>query len=220
MDVLTTAYRAAQPTTAPPPGPSDDSPTDATCARCGQPTHDRIRTTNVISKLFTAFDSWADPTSRYLCPVCSWGYRHPPLREGPHHVTKGTLTALNRPGVVDVLSSGRLPNEHALVVPLRPGRKHLLPEATWGQVTTDHAQLTWTADDALRLTVLARLRGRGFGSRLLTQQAPAYHVLARLPRRQHAAVLDDWDALQPWRTRTPWLDLAIYATTPTQEATT
>jgi hypothetical protein len=36
-------------------------------------------------------------------------------------------------------------------VPLRPGRKHLLPTATWGHVTVDDAQLPWSTTDTARL---------------------------------------------------------------------
>lgn len=208
MDVLTAAYAASGN-----PAPTSDLPAGP-CARCGTHSDQLTRTTQVVSKLFTAFDGWHDATGRGMCPPCAWAHTAPELRQHPHLVTtRGETRRLTRPDLGKQLLAGPLPGDQALVVPLRPGRKHLLPEATWGHVTTDDARLPWAAGDVTRLEALLRLRGHGFGSRMLTDPAPPWPVFSRLTPATWPAVLADWDALKPWRTRRPWLDLALHATT-------
>lgn len=207
MDVLTAAY-AASGTSAP------ETTTSARCARCGITSDQLTRTTQVVSKLFTAFDGWHDATGRGMCPACTWAHTAPELRQHPHLVTTaGTARQLTRTELEHQLLAGPMPSHQALVVPLRPGRKHLLPEASWGHVTTDDARLPWTAGDITRLEALLRLRAAGFGSRMLTADAPPWPVFGRLTPEQWPPVLADWATLAPWRLRRPWLALALHATT-------
>jgi len=98
-----------------------------------------------------------------------------------------------------------------VVVPLRPGRKHLLATAQWGRVTTDDATLTWTSADADRLAVMATLRDQGFGPRMLLTAAPAWPVLVKLASRQRLLTQQQWPLLAPWRRARPWFDLAVHA---------
>jgi hypothetical protein len=83
----------------------------------------------------------------------------------PRSVTPGVLTSVG--------------TDTAVVVPLRPGRKHLLPDARWDTATVDDAQLIWTSVDAHRLAVMRRLRAHGFSESMLCDDSPAY--LAGLP---------------------------------------
>lgn len=206
MNVLTAAYAASGT-----PAPTPDLA--GRCARCGTHSDQLTRTTQVVSKLFTAFDGWQDPTGRGICPPCAWAHTAPQLRQHPHLVTAGALEQLTRPALEQLLLAGPLTGRQALVVPLRPGRKHLLPEATWGHVTTDAARLPWTAGDVTRLEAVLRLRAAGFGSRMLAADAPPWPVFSRIAPDLWTQVLTDWEALAPWRTRRPWLDLALHATT-------
>lgn len=209
MHVLECAWRAASATT------NAGSAVDqlvGSCARCDvraklTPTRD------VISKVFTAFDSWVNPSGAGLCPICTWGYTTPELRAHPLLISQDqTMVRLTRPVLTALLTAGPLAANLAVIVPLHPGRKHLLPDATWGRLTLDDIQLPWTAAAAARTTATVRLRGRGFGSRMLTQPAPPWPALHRRPASEWAAILDDWSQLEPWRPRSPWLDLALYAT--------
>jgi hypothetical protein len=128
---------------------------------------------------------------------------------GLTHPTLAVLTALLQ---------AALPPAAAVALPLKPGRKHVLPGAQWGRVATGDACLPWTGQDAHRLKVMLRLRDDGFGSRMLAAPAPPFPVLRRLPRRRQVAVLQDWAALEAWRARRPWLDLAARLTAPHQVA--
>lgn len=188
-----------------------------TCARCAAGSVEITRVTGAISKLFTAFDGWHYPTLPGLCHACAWAYRTPCLRRSPHLVSAATgqLAEIAASKVTSVLAGGPLAHTTALVVPLRPGRKHLLPEARWGAITTDHATIPWSRADAGRMTALQRLRDHGFGTRMLTQPAPTWQVLRRQPLPQWAHIVDDWRRLDPWRQRRPWLALALHITTPT-----
>lgn len=205
MDVLLAAWQACGRPQALPPT------TDGTCARCSS-LADLVATRAVVSKVFTGYDQWRNPSGAGLCPACTWGYRTAELRTAAHLVTADPpcLQQLD-PDQLGALLSEPLAPTVAAVVPLRPGRKHLFPNAVWGRVTVDDTQLPWTAGDVDRLAAMRRLRAMGFGSRMLTQPAPAWTVIRRLPKSWTDQVLEDWTALDPWRARPAWFDLAVQA---------
>lgn len=193
------------------------------CARCSASTRELVAVAAVVSRSFTGYDRWADPTGRGLCGACTWGYSTTALRALPHLVRRNPaeLSLCSRAQVVEVLKAGSLAAGVALVVPLRPGRKHLLPDAVWGRVAVDDAHLSWSGADADRLAVVQRLRRLGFGSRMLTAPAPPFALLERLPRAQWSEVMAAWARLELWRTAvSPWLSLALHVTVPTTRETT
>lgn len=174
-------------------------------------------TRDVVSATFTGYDGWQRPAGEALCPACTWGYTGAGLRASAHLVEGHPpgLAALTRAGLLALLLAGMVPGDRAVVVPLRPGRKHLLPVARWGMVTLDNTWVRWGAGDAGRLSTMLWLRSLGFGSRQLLSPAPAYPVLARHPAGMVRAVLAAWAALDVWRTGdNPWLALAVHASTP------
>lgn len=210
MNVLATAHTAARRRTQ---LSAAVSAVDAgTCARCATNSVELSPTRTVVSKSFTGFDGWANPAGPGLCPSCTWAYRTPALRQLPHEITTyPSCRALTRPRLRALLAHP-LPPTTAVVVPLRPGRKHLLPNAQWGRVTTDDATLTWTTGDTTRLEAMATLRTQGFGPRMLLAHTPAWPVLSKLTPRQRLRTQQHWVQLAPWRRARPWFDLAIHAT--------
>jgi hypothetical protein len=209
VDVVSAAWAAAgRPQPHPSPGRT------APCARCARPGA-LTPVTEVVSRKFTGWDGWADLASPGLCPPCTWAYRTKELRTSPAIITAAPLR-LEQPALACVarILAARLPARTAVLVPLHPGRKHLLPSASWGTITTGEATFGWTAGDADRLQALTRLRHDGFGTRMLARPAPAYAVLRRLADTRRGPALDDWTALRPWRERRPWLTLALCLTTP------
>jgi hypothetical protein len=213
MDVLTAAWTAAG-------APTSPSSIHGPCARCGRQAS-LTATRAVVSKVFTSFDIWVHPAGAGVCPSCAWGYRTPDLRSSAHLVTRSpkyALSNLTRPAVLEVLTSGRLNVDTALVVPLKPGRKHLIPDAVWGQITLDDVHLPWTTADTDRLQVVADLRSRGFGTRMLEEPAPPWPILRRQPHADWILVMAAWVQLDPWRTpASPWLALALHITVPFKE---
>lgn len=209
MDVLTAAWVAAgRPC---PPRPVEGA-VRARCARCAAQS-DLVPTRRVVSKVFTAFDGWADPSGFGLCPACCWAYGSTALRQSAHLVSQAPHVGTLAPDEVFALLAARpLDPTHALTVPLRPGRKHLMPRSRWGQVTLDDVAVPWQLSDARRLRTVACLRGLGFGSRMLAEPAPAWSVLRRQPRDQWAQIGADWASLQQWRPASPWLLLALHLT--------
>ena len=184
------------------------------CARCGR-SAELTPARKAVSKSFTGYEDWVDPSGHGLCPTCCWAYSTDALRLSAHLVTSDpiALVALTRTEVGERLRHGALAAGYALVVPLRPGRKHLMPSAAWGRVTIDAAQLPWTTADAARLRTVARLRDLGFGTRMLAEAAPAFTQLRRLPYEQWPQVLAWWSELTQWRTPdSPWLALALHVT--------
>lgn len=209
MDVVGAAWRAAG-------APVSSLPvsTHGLCARCGSAAP-LVATRRVVSEVFTGFDEWASPTGFGLCPACVWGYRHSRLREVAHLVAARALKELTLPQVGRLLTEA-VPPGVAVVVPLRPGRQHLLPKAAWGMVTTEQGGLSWTAADGYRLGVLRRLRAAGVGSRMFAEQTPPWNVLRRLPAARQQEVMADWAVLAPWRDSVAWLDLAVRVTVPVE----
>lgn len=209
QDVVWVAYTAAEGV------PETATPTDraAGCARCGRATTEMTPAGKVVSRRFTGFESWTNLSGRCLCAVCVWVYRHKPPRTDAHIVTRGpmTLRAAN-PALLHQVFSAPVDANTAVIVPLRPGRKHLLPDARWGQVTVDDTSLAWTAADAARLEVLRRLRACGFSERMLRDDSPAYPVLRRVAAEQWPQVFDDWNHLAPWRHADPWWQVGLRAT--------
>lgn len=207
MDVLTAAFRAAQP-------PPSQGVRRGVCARCAARDVELLATRSVVSKVFTAYDGWADPSGAGMCPACSWAYTTPVLRRRPHLITAAPQLMPLSPLRLRAVLKTSVPADVAVVVPLRPGRKHLLPTAQWGRITVDDACLTWSLTDAHRLGVMIRLRDLGFGSKMLAAPAPAWSVLRRLTPRHRATAHQMWPALEPWRRSRLWFDLATTASAP------
>lgn len=212
MNVLTAAWTATGAPVAPhAPGVA------GACARCAE-VGDLVSVRGVISKTFTGFDDWVDPNGPGVCSACAWGYSTPALRVAPHLIVRdpAAIQELSRVEVGLLLQRGGLEPGLAVVVPLRPGRKHVLPAAEWGRVSIEDAQLPWRDRDAGLLQLVVDLRDRGFGTRMLIEPAPPFQVLQTLPRCQWAQVMRLWNRLAPWRTPdNPWLALALRVTTPT-----
>lgn len=186
------------------------------CSRCGR-AGELVPVRSAISKAFTAFDGWSNPNGAGLCQACAWSYATPRLRSAIHliHRHPAKLEPLTKPQARSLLGRGRLDPAAAVVIPLRPGRKHLLPTAEWGQVCVDDARLPWTDQHAQLLDLVEKLRELGFGSRMLTEPAPPFQVMRALPRDRWAWVLQAWEALAVWRPPdNPWLPLAVHLTTP------
>lgn len=207
MDVTTAAWMAAG-------CPRLRNPGRGSCARCARPEL-AAAVRDVVSGNFTGWDDWINPASAGLCGSCAWAYREPCLRLLPTLV-RAAGPDLIHPGPQDLAGLLRqpVPPGAALIIPLRPGRKHLLPAARWSRISIDDGPLPWGPADAARLQAMQRLRQAGFGTRMLAAPAPAYPVLRRLPSAARAAVLADWDLLRDWRQRPPWLHLAAYVTLP------
>lgn len=210
MTVLTTAWRAVG-------APSRaDIVVSGICARCGC-SAELSPARAVVSKSFTGFEGWLDPSGHGLCAACCWAYSTDALRLSAHVVTADppALTTLTRTQVGELLGRGPVGVGCAVVVPLRPGRKHLMHAAVWSRVTIDDAQLPWGARDAARLRIMAQLRDLGFGTRMLTGTAPPFPTLRKLPADQWARVVQMWAELDPWRiSDSPWLALALHVTIP------
>ena len=82
MDVLTAAWVGAGS-----PTPHATSLT-GDCSHCGS-RDQLVAVRAVVSKQFTGFDGWANPSGRGVCPGCAWGYATAELRAGAHPPTRG-----------------------------------------------------------------------------------------------------------------------------------
>lgn len=180
------------------------------CARCDT-AGPVVRADQVLSDKWTGWGSWLTADRPQLCMACAWAYRDPRHRRGALLVTRTpTARRLDPAGLAAQLSVA-LPVDHAVALPLRANRKHVLPVAVWGAVTVDDVPVPWSARDAHRFTVTRKLRGWGFGSATLGCTVPDYRVLRRLPAGERLQVLALWPVLDPWRPVSPWLAAASLA---------
>ena len=195
---------------------SDPTPTDlpqmgGICGRCGKHRPGTVPTSAVLSRSFSSYDGWRARHTNRLCSACAWAYTHPPLRQIPHQVTTaGTFTPLTGGQLWQALQRP-LPASTALVVPLRPNRRHLIAEAIWGCVTTDAGPLPWSTPHCDLLGLIARLDEFGVSPHQVSRSTapPATLVKAAL---HHPEALCLWEAIEPWRVhRHPWLALAAHA---------
>ncbi|MFF1945988.1 hypothetical protein ACFVWF_28030 [Rhodococcus qingshengii] len=90
--------------------------------------------------------------------LCVWAYRHLPLRSCAHIVTADPPTMLEAtPEQLRKVLARPLPAGLAVTVPAPLWRKHLLPDARWGQINVDGVNIAWRAEDARRLEVMCVL---------------------------------------------------------------
>ena len=185
---------------------------NAGCARCRKQTAVMTPVGQVVSRRFTGYEGWRDPGASRLCAVCVWMYRHRPLRHEAWIVTRDPQAMrVASPEVLRTILSSLIESDPALLVPLVPGRKHILPQAHWGVVTTDDTALRWTQEDAIRLDALDRLRSAGFSEAAVAAAAPAFAALRAVPRPLWQGVFDDWAAIAPWRSARPWMEVGLRA---------
>ncbi|MGV9868213.1 hypothetical protein [Rhodococcus koreensis] len=182
------------------------------CARCAASPVPVEAVTTVVSRTFTGYDCWKAPAEGGLCAACAWAYRHPDLRRRMHVVTtRPAMRAVTAADLRRILLRPLEPDT-AVVVPLRPGRKHILPHARWGSVAVEDTSLPWTGRDVAAAAAMRRLRALGFGARMLAEPAAPYPVLAQVAPRRWPAVFADWDRLAPYRRIGQWWELVLRAT--------
>lgn len=184
------------------------------CARCLAETA-LVPAAQVVSNKFTGRPDWADPHGHGLCPACTWAYRTLELRRRPMLVdSREHLATQLEPGdLYQLLAAGPLPQHLAIALPLG-GRKHVLPQATWGRICADGALIPWSREDSGRLVVVADLRAAGVPATKLAHDAPPWSVARSMPPGEIAALLERWQAVEPWRRRKLWLDVAVAVTHP------
>lgn len=184
------------------------------CARCLQEGSNHVSVTAVAGENFTGFSDWLGSPAGGLCASCAWVYRTPALRNTAHLITADppSLKPLNPADLYACLLAGAPTTEEAITVPLRPGRKHVLPAAQWGLVAVDDVVIQWTSIDGHRLQLLAELRERGATSVQLRESTPPWSLIKNSTPPHRSVLLATWAALEPWRNRGPWMDLALLAT--------
>ena len=196
-------------------------PGDARCARCAADGVAATPTTAVVSRSFTGYDGWAAPAEAGLCGACAWMYRAGQWRSRMHVVRSAPTptVAVVSPRGLQRLLSHPLPNDAAVVAPLRPGRKHVLPHAQWGTVAVDDGNLAWQEADVAALTAMNRLRLLGFGAAALSDPAPPWRALRGVPDTRWSSVLADWKFLERRHGFPMWWDLALRASAPSARST-
>lgn len=209
VDVVRAAFVAAG---SPVSAAACDGP--ACCARCGLAVHTSVPVTATVSRTFTGFDGWVDPHGARLCVACGWMYRSPSLRSSMHLVTQRPDLEILSPQRLGEILTRAVPSHWAVVVPLRPGRKHVLPQTQWGRVAVDDAALRWGEHETVTLAAMRRLRESGFRVRALLKPYPDVTELQRVPRSEWVGVIEDWCRLTEWRRAPLWWAVGVRATTP------
>ncbi len=191
------------------------------CASCGNRSIPLSPAHTVVSRKFTAADTWAYG-GHMLCAACAWSYTTARLRRSVYRIDQHppSLVDVDRATLGKRLASTPLPTASAVVIPVR-GRRHILPTAQWGHVCTDDTQLRWDDDAVTLMRTLRRLRTR-IRARALHESVPPLAALrATASTTEHRDLWRDWQSLDPWRARNDsWWDAAIALSTPDAQPTT
>lgn len=187
------------------------------CARCGA-FEQLVDVRKVVSRKFTAYDGWVAPGGAGICHACTWAYRSPLLRSVAHEVRQSPelLTPLDRTRLGTVLS-GPVPADMAVIVPLRPGRKHLISDAEWGCVTSEYGSVPWDEAAAQCVRTVHHLRRMGFSCSEIQQSALPWRKAATMTNTDLLEGMELWSSLDRWRQRPAWLEIALH-TTPAEVA--
>ena len=162
-----------------------------------------VRVRDVVSDGFTGWDlltqSEGEPS---WCSACEWAHSEVNLRLYPWLIINGFVGQGAPKDLLRALSRPLAPNE-AVIVPVAR-KKHLVPAARWGVLTTDDGCYPWGAVEVTRLQALGRLRTLGFSEKAVTEEAPRFDVLKTLKPSEQIEVFAFWLELASWR-RTPLL---------------
>lgn len=184
------------------------------CARCLRHGTNHAPVTAIAGENFTGFTGWLGSPAGGICPACAWAYRNSSLRNAAHLITTqpAGLWLLPVPGLYARLLGGPIAPYEALTVPLRPGRKHVLPEAQWGMVLVDDTAIQWTPVDTHRLQLISNLRDSGATPTQLRAPTPPWTLVKNASPATRSRLMAQWQAIDPWSTRRPWMDVALLAT--------
>ena len=105
-----------------------------------------------------------------------------------------------------------VPPEIAVTLPLA-GKKHLLPQAEWGTVSSDSGGLPWTEEAAALTILVASLREAGVKETEFIEPVPPYRIVAATLTDTNAtlSLMTHWEELRTWQ-GTPHLVVSIRAT--------
>lgn len=169
------------------------------CARCKQ-TGYLTPLSAVISHNFTGWEG-INPAADGMCQPCAWGFNQTILRTQPLYIDDQLARFASLHELSDLLTAP-LPSNIALTVPIA-GKKHLLPYAHWGRITSDAGTHVWGPHEATLMRDIIKLRLSGVTSVALAQTAPPIKLLIEQP-----GIHTTWAQLNQWR-RTPFLSIAI-----------
>ena len=178
---------------------TDEPYLDGTCDICH--TQGPVRLLHrIVSENFTDWDTLPRGT-RYACDTCCWGYLTPDLRTKCYLINKNDSTILpltkaeTRPHLITAL-----PAHIALTVPLS-GRKHLLPQAQWGYLSSDNGTILWDKEAAELMLDFCILREAGVTDEHLTG-----HTLPPRTVLTASGVYTAWERIKPWKS-SPYYDV-------------
>lgn len=148
------------------------------CLRCGQ-AGDVIATRQVVSARFTDWDRQQPATlvaDEHVgwCRACAWAYLCKENRTRALWITPTNATVVSPPELKERLVEP-VPADVAVSVPVGR-RKHVLPHAGWGVVTTDTGAIAWGRAHANVLRLVRQVRDAGVSVTELDGAAPPFRV--------------------------------------------
>lgn len=189
---------------------AEEPDADGECARCAV-LGPIVPLKDVVSENFTGWEG-LDPSAPGLCVSCSWGYTPVELRTRPVlvHREEGAIWAT--PDQVLTSLCQPFPPDMALSMPVA-GKKHLLPYAEWGTVSSDGGPLPWTQEAANLARTLVELRFMGVREKELSAPAAPYRVVIALMSDTEATmrILNAWTELHAWQDG-PYFAVAVRGT--------
>ena len=166
------------------------------CVRCSA-TGPCVPVGDVVSLKFSGWDRLVSSGPAVFCVACAWAHRLDGARTQPLLIRNGALTVLTPATLAGVLDHPVGPDT-AVTVPVGR-RKHLLPAAAWGMVTTDGGSTPWTAVDAALARSVRELKSLGVFMSSIQRQDPPPSSFAKVDGSNIGRALILWWSLGPWR---------------------
>lgn len=194
------------------PAPQGDTGPTQTgrCARCNATTDTGFLVRRVVSDKFTEWDHYTRDYDPIWCTPCTWGHTSTDLRTRAWFISGENVREADPADVAETLREP-LGRHIAITIPLSR-KKHTLPYAQWGKVTTDDRLLPWGHTEAARLRDVTKLRELGFTEAALTETVPRFDTLASLHDSTKNSVMETWARLTPWRRDKVYLDVSARIT--------
>lgn len=168
---------------------------------CGRCARERVVTPllDVVSRNFTGWDL-VRSSSMGMCQPCAWAFTGATLRTQPMLVSAAGAQVPTRALVVALLGTP-VPETIALTLPVL-GKKHLLPAARWGSVTSDQGPLGWGSAEANLFSCLLRAREAGCTEGDLAAAAPPFTLMRSGVGA--AELFSIWECFGVWRSLPHW----------------
>lgn len=138
------------------------------CGLCYRQMDKKISVTKFASEKFTDWDKMQHLS---LCLSCTWAYTELDNRLKRILITPSEILSLEDKSATTQVLHQSSSESFSIVVPVS-GKKHVLPYAKWGTLTSDHGAVEWNQHMATIVSAIAFLRSLKVSEKNILQHLP------------------------------------------------